>query len=390
MLRDFWQVRDVAGTVIVGLAVGLSIWLFVRPDEGLRTIPTGAGFSIAVTRSQNGANALRLASTIESTGLPAFTRSLKSGTWRQVVVGPYVSLDEAEQVLGYLASRGFGARLLVDESVRRRPGHDGVPLLSATASLVLVSGAGRLSLVAELPDEPRQVETRRVSPTMLEVDVGPVSGPIPAQQWLTPNGVGLIDGIWTEEAFPGEDPRLRIRLSVSDATLSNARILGNRVYIDLWSADTLKGSTRERTFPNRGVGIGRPAPVPARPPQPEFDYREIIAPTVARLETVGPFVLAAVAAPSPDVLKALAGTLASLKDWLLVVEPPATWAETHRSLVAVVTLAMSSVEPGFSGSRTARAQEAFALFDKTKAALQTSQTPPTTIATTPPATIVRR
>ena len=109
MLRNLWQVRDVANTVMVGVAVGLSIWLAIRPDERLRTIPTGAGFSIAVTRSRSGANALRLASTIESTGLPAFTRSLNSGTWRQVVVGPYVSLDEAEQVL--VTDPRFGLRL---------------------------------------------------------------------------------------------------------------------------------------------------------------------------------------------------------------------------------------------------------------------------------------
>ena len=224
MLSNLWQLRDVVGTVSVGVAIGLSLWFSIRPDERPRTIPTGAGFSIAVSRSQNGANALRLASTIESTGLPAFTRPLNNGAWRQVVVGPYVSLDEAEQVLSYLASRGFGARLVVDESVRRRPGHDGVSVVSAAANVLLVSGAGRLSLVVEMPEEPREVETRRVSPTMLEVDVGPVSGPVEAQQWLAPTGVELIEAISTEEAFPGEDPRLRVRLTLSNETLSNARM----------------------------------------------------------------------------------------------------------------------------------------------------------------------
>src|SRR5262245_48394728 len=108
-----------AGAAIIGVAVGLCVWVGgMRPVDRARTIPTGAGFSIAVTRTQDGASALQLASTIEASGLPAFTRPLNNtGSWRQVVVGPFVSIGEAEQVHRSLTSRGFGVRLLVDESV---------------------------------------------------------------------------------------------------------------------------------------------------------------------------------------------------------------------------------------------------------------------------------
>ena len=381
-----------AGAAIIGVAVGLCVWVGMRPVDKARTIPTGAGFSIAVTRTQDGASALQLASTIEASGLPAFTRPLNNtGSWLQVVVGPFVSIEEAEQVHRSLTSRGFGVRLLVDESVRRRPGHDGVPLVSTTANLVLVSGAGRLSLVVEMPGEPRQAETRRVTPTLLEVDIGPVSGPVAVQHWQAPQGVSLIQGIWTQEAIQEGDRLLRIRLAVSDETLSNARILGRRLYIDLWSADMLKGRSVKRDLPvGRSVENRQTTPPPVSRAEPELDYREMIAPTVARLETVEPFVLAAVAAPSPDVLNALSGTMTGLKQWLNAVEPPAAWAETHRALVGVVSLAISSLEPAFIGNRAARAQEAFALFDEAKVVLQTNQKPPTTIATAAPATIVAR
>jgi hypothetical protein len=136
-----------------------------------------------------------------------------------------------------------------------------------------------------------------------------------------------------------------------------------------------------------------PAQPPAKlPAKPEFDYRQIVAPTVARLESMAPFVHAAVAAPNPEVLTALRGTLKGLKRWLEAVEPPTEWLDTHQSLIAVASFALTSVEPGFMGDRTVLAGEAFSLLARTKPSLsdQTIQNPPTTIAKAAPATIAAR
>ena len=156
------------------LGAGAVLWL--RPPAGTittRTIPTGAGFTVTVMQSPTEPQARTIAARVASTGMPAFTR--RSGASYQVVAGPYVSVDEAEAAQRFLAKRGFRARVLVDESVRRPPGYDGKPVLSAAASVLLISGGGSLAIVIEMAEEPRHIATRTVNPSEMEIVAGPVA-----------------------------------------------------------------------------------------------------------------------------------------------------------------------------------------------------------------------
>src|SRR4051812_34726602 len=91
----------------LGLAVTVALTgvLLLRqwmPDRSatVSTVPTGAGFSLTVARYGSSQEANAVAANIRAIGLPAFTRALRPvagrAAARQVIVGPYVSIDEAE------------------------------------------------------------------------------------------------------------------------------------------------------------------------------------------------------------------------------------------------------------------------------------------------------
>lgn len=365
--------RNAAGVVVLAaVGAGVAVWLWLPARQDVRTIPTGASFNISVARSQSAAEARAIAARVEASGLPAFTRILNNGAWRQVIVGPYVSIDEAERAQRRLAARGFWARMLVDESVRREPGYDGVPTVNAGANVVLVAAAGRLSVVIEMAVEPRQIQTRRLTPTLLEVEAGPVLAPVEWQRWNAPDGVKLISQVTIEEGASASQRSVKTRIAVSESARTNVRVVGKRLYIDLWSLE-----------PPRSAGRASSARVARRNAVPDEekktaatmgeipDYEKTIRPAVARLKAMEPFVLSAVSSPAPDVLAALAGSLTGLQQWIQTIEAPGEWAGTHSALIAGVELAIGAVDPEFHGDRAKQAREAFALVN-----LQSTLLPP--------------
>ena len=340
-----------------GLLVLLQ-WLPERPAR-VGTIPTGASFSLVVARYQSTQQANAVAANVQGVGLPAFTRSLKQGV-RQVIVGPYVSIDEAESAQRLLARRGFGrARMLVDESVRRTPGVE-VVALTNVPPLVVVAAAGRLSVVIELPSEPRHVETRRPEGTILEVDAGPVATAIAAQAWNAPDGVDLINEVSVEKHEGLGGTSLRTRVMMPALTQSNVRVVGRRVYIDFWAPHT-RGDQPLRA--SRSVPVvedDEEEDVPAG--NPEDEYRDAIGPVVARVGEIEPFLMSAVASPSPDVLAAVGKTLRAVQEWIGTIQAPKDSANTHDSLIESIRMAVQAVEPDFAGDRSDEARQAMTQF----------------------------
>lgn len=334
----------------------------VAPAAGtdhLPTVPTGAGFSLSIARA---AAALHpTAARLQASGLPAYPRHARRGS--QVIVGPYVAIDEVEAVQRQLAARGFRARLLVDESVRREPGEG--------ASILLVSGGGRLSLVIELASEPRYVFTRRDG-AVLEVDASPAETPVETRAWRAPSGVSLLERVSMEAT----EHALRTRVVVSDTARTNVRVVGRRLYIDLWSVESeLVGRPVEMIGRPASEVVGQVAAgwtraggqdelaghlprATSRGKDPPYNLR--IAPALARFQSMEPFVLSSVAAPSPDVLAALEGSLRGLEARIQEIEAPAESARAHAALVSAVRAAIEAVQPSFGGDRMARAREAYA------------------------------
>lgn len=346
-----------AGMACIGVVMVLWLWGQAH-SVAAPEVPTGASFNIPVARVRSEQYARTLASRIEASGLPAFTRTLSGGAWRQVIVGPYVSIDEAEGAQRLLAARGLSyGRLLVDESVRRVRGAERPAYVEGSlqdTSLVLVAGAGRVSVVFEMPAEPRRVVAHRSAGTIVDVDVGPVTSPVPSRIWNGPPGMDLVNQVSVEEFATAGERYMRTRVALAEFSYSNVRVVGRRVYIDLWSPETPQKT------------VVRPQVVRAARVEPEAeedgngieDYQNAIRTVVARFEAIEPFLLAAVASPEPEVLAALAGTLGGLDAWIRTIEPPPEWAGVHGSLVGAVGLATRAVEPGFEGDRAAQAREA--------------------------------
>ena len=375
----------------VAVTVALTSLLVLRqwwPERSatIGTIPTGASFSLTVARYRSREEANAVAANVQAVGLPAFTRALRPASGRngvhQVIVGPYVSIDEAEWAQRVLARRGFGrARMLVDESVRRTPGADGVAIIDVAstpgplarrpgpfgpgvsgpaAAVVMVAAAGRVSVVLEMPAEPRQVSTRRPEGTVLEVDAGPVETAFSHQEWTAPDGVDLINQVSVENHEGLNGTFLRTRVMTPALTQSNVRVVGRRIYIDFWSPESrgdqpLRASSRVPVVEDDDEGE-----VPEG--NPEDDYRDAIGPVVTRVGEIEPFLMSAVASPAPDVLAAVGKTLRAVQDWIGTIQAPKDAASTHDALVESIRMAVQAVEPEFAGDRAAQARQAVAQF----------------------------
>jgi hypothetical protein len=354
------------------------------------TVPTGASFNLTLGSFQTPQEAALVAANVQASGLPAFTRVVRRGGWRQVIVGPFVSIDEAETAQRGLVRLGFGRpRMLVDESIRRTPGIElasfgGGNLFAASDApgIVMVAAAGRVSLVLEMPDQPRRIATRRASGSVIEVEAGPVGMAVPYQEWTAPEGTTLVNQISLGE---GDGGSLRARIATPAFTQTNVRVLGRRVYIDLWSPDGREPVIRKRVGDRRPEGLlqdeGEPVVAGGlqasdeEPSNDTPDYAEAMGPIVARVDEIKPFLMSAVQSPSPEVLAAVNRTLQSVQDRIGQLQAPQQSAGTHSVLVNAINLVTQAADPAFGGDRVAQARQALALFDATAATLRQRRSP---------------
>src|SRR5262245_32341372 len=178
--------RTVAMAIaLVVLAAGALAWMFVpqpaiasmfdwSKPPAVPTLYTGASFSVTIASLDSADGASDAASRVRSLGMPAFTRrSPGKNQVYQTMVGPFASLDEAEQAQRRLGGMGYrGARLFVDESLRTTPRGE-QPVVGTSANnpgLLLLGAPDRVSLVLELQSEPRQVTSARPDASTLQID----------------------------------------------------------------------------------------------------------------------------------------------------------------------------------------------------------------------------
>jgi len=335
------------------------------------TLATGASFSVTVASLDSGDGAGTAAGRVRALGLPAFTRvSPGRRQLHQAMVGPYISLDEAERVQRRLARSGFtGARIFVDESLRNAPRNE----LHAVAAegnprVLLVGAPGRMSLVFEMPLEPRQVRSRRDT-NMLDLDVGPMSNPVRLQQWTAPEGVHLVERVALEGvAAPGSGQFMRAHVALPEFARANVRTEGRRVYVDLTWPMAAPDLTASRAVAVQASSSTQTERTPAAPAARETDrfgekYGEALRPVLDRLVDIKPFLMSAAQSGSPDVRGALDETLAELEASLNAMHAPATALAQHQLLLSAVRAGRRSTDSTFHGDRTAQAREAFVLYD---------------------------
>jgi hypothetical protein len=335
------------------------------------TLDTGASFSVTVATTDSSDGAGLAAGRVRNLGFPAFMRvSPGRRQLHQAMAGPYASLDEAERAQRRLARSGFAsARIFVDESLRTAPRNGLEPeLVDGNPGILLIGAPDRVSLVFELPLEPRQVRSRRLD-NLLDLDVGPMDAEIHAQQWSAPQGVHLVERVSIEGVQASETGQfLRAHVSLPEFARANVRAEGRRVYVDL----TWPMIAPDAVVP-RPTSAAAQSPAPASRVVPVVDareetatagtYEEQLAGVVERMASVKPFLMSAAQSGAPDVLRALDETLSTLDASLRQMRGPASSADQHQMLLSAVRTARKATDVSYSGDRTAQAREAFVLYD---------------------------
>ena len=387
-LRLKRQTTAVAIMLLV-IAAGGVVW-FMAPRSAMAsifawketadapTLSTGASFSVTAASLDSSDGAGFAAMRVRSLGLPAFTRvTPDKNQLHQAMAGPYATLDEAERAQRRLMRAGMaGARIFVDESLRNVPRSElptAVP--DGNPAVLLLGAPDRVSLVFEMPIEPRQVRSRRAD-GLMDLDVGPLQNPVYGQQWLAPEGVHLIERVAIESAPPSENGHfLRAHIAVPEFARANVRSEGKRVYVD-FTWPMAPAETAVSRSPMRVASAQRPAPAAGSPAVPvianvqqEQRYADAIRPIVDRLTEIKPFLMSAAQSGSPDVMKALDGSLATLDQSLKTMRPPASAADQHQMLTAVLKGARRAVDPAFAGDRQAQAQQAIAMYEASTVAV---------------------
>jgi cell division septation protein DedD len=338
------------------------------------TLDTGASFSVTIQTTDSSDGAGFSANRVRTLGFPSFTRvSPGRRQLHQAMVGPYASLDEAERVQRRLTRSGFStARIFVDESLRNAPRNEiKSTVAEGNPNVLLIGAPDRLSVVFELPLEPRQVRSRRVE-NVLDIDVGPMASKITPQQWSAPEGVHLVERVSIEGVQASETGDfLRAHLTMPEFARANVRAEGRRVYVDLTWPMVAPDAVAPRPAAAANSGAAEQAPVSRVVPvvdarqdaQSTEAYTEQLGGVVERLGAVKPFLTSAAKSGSPDVLRALDETLSTLEASLRGMRPPVASADQHQMLLSAIRTARQVTDVSFIGDRAAQAREAFILYD---------------------------
>ena len=363
----------------------------VAPDTA-PVVSTGASFSVDAGAFASDGAAQAAAKRLASAGWPSFTWRLDQRR-RHVLVGPYVSIDEAENALRLLGSVGYAnSKLHVDDRLRvTAAAVSSQRRLPQYPDVVLVAAPGRLSFVFELADEPRHVSGERVGATSFVLTAGPLVTPVERQVWTAPGDVRLVSRVALSPK--GQDATMfQAVVTLAETADASVRLYGRRVYVDVFrrldEVTPLEDQfdVPARRPPSTAAAAGRAAgPVsPAQPPVAApagtatatasagslQDYRSAVGPFIARFEEIQPFLRSTVSSASTDVLAALTGTCSELETGLSAVVVPSAAQSTHGLFVSAVQLARTATSLSFREDRAALVREAFAQFSAAKARLQ--------------------
>ena len=309
------------------------------PPRVMATVATAASFSVSAGSFATEAKAATFAAALDASGLPILLRVRPDDGRFQVLVGPYVSTEEAERAQRNLAAWGLGeARLVVDDTMRARPQQASVFGVGEAVSntIVMVAAAGMSSIVFEMTEVPKEVEARRTGATTLDVDIssrqrsagsGQEAGS--GQALSLPDGVVLVREMSAQSDEAGS---MRAHLVVPDGVESRLRLEGRRVYVDL-------------AFPKAPWTIRRATPAAKSPAATtvavEPDSREQLTAAVARFSEIEPFVSSALQSPEADVLAALTH---SLEDLRTTVERLKVAPDVERNRLALLDAITNAVD----------------------------------------------
>ena len=379
-----WRMRFWLATAILLLVMAeAALWRFGPPAfvtsvlsaliaGDKPTIATAASFSVSAGSFTTQLRAAAFAAALNSSGLPTLVRSRSEDRRFQVLVGPYVSTDEAEHAQRALAAWGLGeVRLVVDETMRGRPQRAAMFVGGETASdgVVIVAAPGMSSVVFEMPSAPRQVEARRTSATTIDISIGQGTDAVETNVLHMPEGMLLASEL-TVDAAGGQDAR-HARLVVPEDIQSRLRLEGRRVYVDLaWPKPPWEVGGRASRATQSAPATAKPNDAQSEDAKQQSkdatqgDYREQRRTAVERFKQVQPFLISALESPDTEVLAVLARTLGGVSESLTVATPPSDLAANHQLLLSSIAEASRAIAPFFAGDRRAAVHEAIATFER--------------------------
>ncbi len=412
-VRRLFQWRKLFWLGVSAVAVMAGDVLLAQYGPAMRAaaVETGASFSVSAGSFATEGKAATFAAALDASGLPILVRVRPDDRRYQVLVGPYVSTEEAERAQRRMAAWGLGeARLVVDDTMRSNPQEASVFGFGrdASASVVMVAAAGMTSIVFEMSHTPKQVEARRTGTTAMEVEIGEGLGGRGTggsetggsetggsgtggrgkgeesgseqdadvfEPLRLPDGVSLVRELSVQS---GDGETTRAHVVIPDGVESRLRLEGRRVYLDLafpkapWTIVAPRPKGPETSASDR-VEAPQPstehpqAPAAAAPAksvraQAPAAYREQEEAVVARFTQIEPFLLSAVQTPEPDVLAALAHSLDDVRGSLERTTAPADMQANRQTLLVAIAKAQAALAPSFIGDRRPAVEEAIALF----------------------------
>ncbi len=318
------------------------------PSVRAAAVETGASFSVSAGSFATESKAATFAAALDASELPILVRARPDDGRFQVLVGPYVSTDEAERAQRKLAAWGLGeARLVIDDTMRARPQQASVFGVGDAASnnIVMVAAAGMSSIVFEMRQVPKAIEARRTGTTTLDVEIGQgaggrgqgaeggsLEGAGVFEPLRLPDGVVLVREVSVQSDEPGS---MRAHLVVPDGVESRLRLEGRRVYVDL-------------AFPKAPWTIRRVAPAAKSPAATtvavEPDSREQLTAAVARFSEIEPFVSSALQSPEADVLAALTHSLDDLRTMVVGLNVAHDLESDRAALLAAIAKASDAIK----------------------------------------------
>jgi hypothetical protein len=251
------------------------------------------------------------------------------------------------------------------------------PAFAASARLervILLPAVDRSSVVFELSAEPRNVSTRRISDSVVELEAGPFDAVVgmndkpgvdaAAHKLLkAPSNVRFIDSVSVRMLSTDAGPIVRARITLSAMAQAVARSAGRRVYVDVSAMPPpAPGAPSTATAARAATATARPT-TPAVQATPEDTYRAGMRPSIDKLKEMSPFLTSAAASGDPKVTGALLPALLSLRASVAAQQPPDAARGSHTMVLGAVDRIMRALSPDFTGDRASTVKQSVTTID---------------------------
>lgn len=271
------------GAIASSVTVSAAVARQVPVTSGLETVRP---VMIAVASVREAQPAAKLIGRLTALGLPAFDRAGAADLWHRIVVGPYVSVDEAQADERKITGVGLTNDPIVSAAIRTKRVSSSAD--GAIARMMALIVADRASLVLELRDAGVEVIPQSADAGTLVLDVGPVTGAITAEAREATATTPCIARVSIQDADRSNQRFVRLRIALRSGCSSRRRIAGRRVYID-FAPQGSNPLARPAAEPHRAEAAAPPPP-PGRlersrpersaapiPPAPASDDADVLA-----------------------------------------------------------------------------------------------------------------